>query len=266
MAGEWPSVPISQVATAVIGGTPSRSVVEYWGGDIPWATAKDVAAVSGRYLHHVEECITQEGLENSAAKLQPKGTVVITARGTVGAVAQLGRAMSFNQTCYALLPSDALDNDFLFYALKGTMAEMCALTYGTVFETITTQTFDHWLIPLPPLREQRAIACILGTLDDKIELNRKRCKTLEAMARAIFQSWFVDFDPVKAKAAVRKEHPRWTDAQVSRAACPKLKPELAALFPDAFEDSSLGPISKNWRVGTVGELTEFNGWTLGKRD
>ncbi|GIV04131.1 MAG: hypothetical protein KatS3mg015_2961 [Fimbriimonadales bacterium] len=79
-------------------------------------------------------------------------------------------------------------------------------------------------------------------MDDKIELNRRRCKTLEAMARAIFKSWFVDFDPVKAKAAVRKEHPRWTDEQVSRAACPKLKPEIAALFPDAFEDSPLGPI------------------------
>ncbi|MFX6152914.1 restriction endonuclease subunit S, partial [Acinetobacter baumannii] len=91
----------------------------------------------------------------------------MTARGTVGALAQLRRPMAFNQTCYALLPKDGLDNDFLFYALKATMAEMRALTYGTVFETITTQSFEHWLIPLPPLPEQRAIAHILGTLDDK---------------------------------------------------------------------------------------------------
>ena len=199
MAGEWPNVEISHVATPIIGGTPSRSVAEYWGGDIPWATAKDVAAVSGRYLEHVEECISEEGLKNSAAKLLPKGTIVITARGTVGALAQLGRAMAFNQTCYALLPTDALDNDFLFYALKGTLAEMRALTYGTIFETITTQTFDHWLIPLPPLPEQRAIAHILGTLDDKIELNRRMSQTLEAMARALFKAWFVDFEQVLAK-------------------------------------------------------------------
>ncbi len=95
-------------------------------------------------------------------------------------------------------------------------------------------------MPFPPLREQQAIACILGALDDKIELNRRRNRTLEAMARAIFQSWFVDFDPVRAKAAGRTP--------------PGLSPEIAALFPDRFDDSPLGPIPKGWRVGTLGEV------------
>ena len=263
MAGEWPTVPVSQLATAVIGGTPSRNVADYWHGDVPWATAKDVAAVPGRYLEHVEERITQEGLKHSAAKVLPKGTVIITARGTVGAVAQLGRAMAFNQTCYALLPKGGLDNDFLFYALKGTIAEMRALTYGTVFETITTKTFDHWLVPLPPLPEQRAIAHILGTLDDKIELNRRMSETLEAMARALFKAWFVDFEPVRAKAAVRREHPDWTNAQVSRAAIVRarcnvpLRPEIAELFPDRFVDSELGEIPEGWGVGTLPDLFDF---------
>jgi type I restriction enzyme S subunit len=247
MVGEWPNVVISHVATPVIGGTPSRSVAEHWGGDIPWATAKDVAAVSGRYLEHVEEYISEEGLKNSAAKLLPKGTIVITARGTVGALAQLGRAMAFNQTCYALLPTDALDNDFLFYALKGTLAEMRALTYGTVFETITTQTFDHWLIPLPPLPEQRAIAHILGTLDDKIELNRRMSETLEAMARALFKAWFVDFEPVRAKM-----EGRWQRGQ----SLPGLPAHLYDLFPDRLVDSELGEIPEGWRVGRLGELSE----------
>jgi predicted GIY-YIG superfamily endonuclease len=115
--------------------------------------------------------------------------------------------MAFNQTCYALLPKGDLDNDFLFYALKGTIAEMRALTYGTVFETITTKTFDHWLVPLPPLPEQRAIAHVLGTLDDKIELNRRMSETLEAMARALFKAWFVDFLPVRAKMAAKANDP-----------------------------------------------------------
>jgi type I restriction enzyme S subunit len=249
MAGEWPNVVISHVATPVIGGTPSRSVAEYWGGDIPWATAKDVAAVSGRYLEHVEEYISEEGLKNSAAKLLPKGTIVITARGTVGALAQLGRAMAFNQTCYALLPTDALDNDFLFYALKGTLAEMRALTYGTVFETITTQTFDHWLIPLPPLPEQRAIAHILGTLDDKIELNRRMSETLEAMARALFKSWFVDFEPVRAKM-----EGRWQRGQSLLG----LPAHLYDLFPDRLVDSELGEIPEGWRVVELGQVIEIN--------
>jgi len=249
MAGEWPNVEISHVATPIIGGTPSRSVAEYWGGDIPWATAKDVAAVSGRYLEHVEECISEEGLKNSAAKLLPKGTIVITARGTVGALAQLGRAMAFNQTCYALLPTDALDNDFLFYALKGTLAEMRALTYGTIFETITTQTFDHWLIPLPPLPEQHAIAHILGTLDDKIELNRRMSQTLEAMARALFKSWFVDFEPVRAKLAGR-----WQRGQ----SLPGLPAHLYDLFPDRLVDSELGEIPEGWEVATLADFATLN--------
>jgi len=71
------------------------------------------------------------------------------------------------------------------------------------------------------------------------------------MARAIFKSWFVDFDPVRAKAAVRRAHPSWTNEQVSRAACPNLKPEIAELFPDAFEDSELGQIPKGWKASIV---------------
>jgi type I restriction enzyme S subunit len=249
MAGEWPTVPVSQLATAVIGGTPSRNVADYWHGDVPWATAKDVAAVPGRYLEHVEERITREGLKHSAAKVLPKGTVIITARGTVGAVAQLGRAMAFNQTCYALLPKGGLDNDFLFYALKGTIAEMRALTYGTVFETITTKTFDHWLVPLPPLPEQRAIAHILGTLDDKIELNRRMSQTLEAMARALFKAWFVDFEPVRAKM-----EGRWQRGQ----SLPGLPAHLYDLFPDRLADSELGEIPEGWEVVTLPEVIEVN--------
>ena len=88
-------------------------------------------------------------------------------------------------------------------------------------------------IPLPPLPEQRRIAHILGTLDDKIELNRRMNQTLEAMARAIFQDWFVDFGPVRAKLEGRE---------------PYLPPELWALFPDRLADSELGEIPEGWEV------------------
>ena len=248
MEGEWPRVHVSDVATAVIGGTPSRNVSAYWDGSILWATAKDVAAVAGRYLDQVEESISEEGLRNSAAKLMPKRTIVITARGTVGALAQLGRDMAFNQTCYAILPKKEFCNDFLFYALKGTIAEMQALTYGTVFETITIKTFDHWFIPLPPLPEQRAIAHILGTLDDKIELNRRMNETLEAIAHAIFKSWFVDFDPVRAKM-----DGRWKKGQ----SLPGLPAHLYDLFPERLVDSEFAKIPEGWRVCMLGELIEL---------
>jgi len=108
---------------------------------------------------------------------------------------------------------------------------------GSVQQVINLRDLRRVEVPLPPLPEQRAIAHILGTLDDKIELNRRMNATLEAIARTLFQSWFVDFDPVRAKSEGRE--PEGMDA------------ETAALFPDAFEDSELGPIPKGWRVAPL---------------
>ncbi len=96
-----------------------------------------------------------------------------------------------------------------------------------------------------PPAEQRAIAHILGTLDDKIELNRRMSQTIEAMARALFKSWFVDFDPVRAKVEGRQ--PEGMDA------------ETAALFPDRFEDSEMGPIPRGWRVAPLEEIASVRG-------
>ena len=99
-------------------------------------------------------------------------------------------------------------------------------------------------MPLPSLPEQRAIAHILGALDDKIELNRWMNETLESIARALFKSWFVDFDPVRAKMEGRQPS--------------GLSPDLANLFPDSFQDSGLGEIPKGWRVAPIGEILELS--------
>ena len=98
------------------------------------------------------------------------------------------------------------------------------------------------IVPLPPLSEQRAIAHILGTLDDKIELNRRMNETLEEMARALFKSWFVDFDPVRAKMEGRDTG---------------LPPDVADLFPDRLVESELGEIPEGWEVKALGELIEL---------
>lgn len=156
---------------------------------------------------------------------------------------QLGCDMSFNQTCYGLIPKNEVLQDYLYYALRGSLSTMRSLTYGTVFETITMKTFDQWQIPLPSILEQQAIACILGALDDKIELNRRMSRTLEEMARALFKSWFVDFEPVRYKAAGQPP--------------PGLAPDIAALFPDSFEDSELGEIPKGWNITTLGKICEL---------
>jgi len=244
MAGDWQMVPVADVAIPVLGGTPKRSVSEYWSGSVKWASARDIASAGGRYIYQTQETITEKGVKNSAAKILPKGTIVITARGTVGALVQLGFDMAFNQTCYGLTTKKGVSDDYLFYALNGSLQRMHNLTYGTVFETITKKTFYQWIIPLPPLPEQRAIAHILGSLDDKIELNRRMNQTLEATARAIFKSWFVDFDPVRAKAEGRPTG---------------LPDDIAALFTDSFEDSELGEIPNGWEVKPIGQAVKCVG-------
>ena len=130
---------------------------------------------------------------------------------------------------------------------------------GAAYPAVSPEDIANAEIPIPPLKEQQAIACILGAFDDKIELNRQMNRTLEEMARAIFKSWFVDFDPVHAKAAVRSAHPGWTNEQISRAACPNLKPEIAELFPDSFEDSKLGEIPRGWKVRPIGDVVQILG-------
>ena len=143
-----------------------------------------------------------------------------------------------------------MDNDFLFYALSATVNHASSLTHGTIFQTITTATFKHWNIPLPPVGEQRRIARVLGGLDDKIELNRRMAETLEEMARALFRSWFVDFEPVRAK-----QEGRWRRGQ----SLPGLPAHLYEAFPDHLEPSELGPIPAGWRVATLGDVVELAG-------
>ncbi len=118
------------------------------------------------------------------------------------------------------------------------------LNVGAVFDSLKCADIPNFRLPIPPLPEQRAIAHILGTLDDKIDLNRRTNETLEAMARALFKSWFVDFDPVRARAQGRD---------------PVLPAHLAALFPDRLVESELGEIPEGWEVKTIGELAEVVG-------
>ena len=126
--------------------------------------------------------------------------------------------------------------------------------------SLNTQILSDIRVPHPEnLEEQRAIAHILGTLDDKIELNRRMNQTLEEIARALFKSWFVDFDPVRAKATL-KHHASppqggsdWT-VERARAYLDRMDTNIAALFPDRFVDAELGPIPAGWEVGTLGSL------------
>ena len=112
-------------------------------------------------------------------------------------------------------------------------------------------------VPLPPLPEQRAIAHILGTLDDKIELNRRMNETLEEMARMLFKSWFVDFDPVRAKV-----DGRWRFGE----SLPGLPAHYYDLFPDRLVPSELGEVPEGWEVKTLGEVASLNPESWSRRN
>ena len=109
----WVIRPLSEVADVYLGGTPKTTVAEYWDGSIKWASAKDVSNTKARYIFHTERTITEAGIKNSAAKVLPRNTIVVTARGTVGEIAMLSEPMAFNQTCYGLKAKN-IDALFLF--------------------------------------------------------------------------------------------------------------------------------------------------------
>jgi type I restriction enzyme S subunit len=156
----------------------------------------------------------------------------------------------------ALVRPDKLkvDPQYLLYAfLSPTFQEHLRqhTVLGSTVDRISLKEFPNYQIPVPPLAEQRAIAAVLGALDDKIELNRRMNATLEAMARALFQSWFVDFDPVRAKLDGRQ--PVGLDAAT------------AALFPAHFEETSLGHTPRGWEVSSLDKTAHYlNGLALQK--
>ena len=123
------------------------------------------------------------------------------------------------------------------------LPQILAVATGSTFPSVSRADIENVQLVLPPLDEQRAISRLIGALDDKIELNRRMNETLEAMARSLFKSWFVDFDPVTAKAAGKKPF-GMTD-------------EVAALFPSEFTASDQGPIPKGWSTGALGDLVEL---------
>ena len=145
------------------------------------------------------------------------------------------------------------DSEYLYYTFSSVVGRnlLGTILRQTAVSGITGTDLVELEIPLPPVAKQKAIAHILGTLDDKIELNRKTNETLEAMAKSIFKSWFVDFDPVRAKAEGRPTG---------------LPAEISDLFPDSFEDSELGEIPSGWRDGEIQDVAELNPETWGSRN
>ena len=223
---------------------------------IPFARAGDI---NDGFHFTSGDCLPEEDAWKAGNKLSEAGDVVFTSKGTVGrfgfVTEGIQRFVYSPQLCFwRSLDCEAIYPRFLFYWIQGKefYRQYKSVSQKTdMAEYVSLSDQRSMEITLPELSSQKAIAHILGTLDDKIELNRKTNETLEAMAKSIFKSWFVDFDPVRAKAEGRPTG---------------LPAEISDLFPDSFEDSELGEIPSGWRDGEIQDVAELNPETWGSRN
>ena len=204
---------------------------------------------SGRVLFDSASKINERAHHRITKGIGAPGDVLLSHKGTVGKVAFVPNdaplfVCSPQTTFWRTRDQDRLDGKYLYAFLRSPdfHAQLATRAGETDMAPYVSLTSQRGLcVTMPPIGTQRAIAHILGTLDDKIELNRRMNETLEAIARTLFKSWFIDFDPVRAKAEGRD---------------PGLPKELADLFPDSLEDSELGEIPRGWELGCFGNVVE----------
>ncbi len=153
---KYPPQKLTKFVEIISGGTPKTNVAAYWNGDIPWLSVADYSKVN-RFVEKTEKHITKLGLENSNTRYLNKGDLIISARGTVGALAQLAIPMTFNQSSYGLRGNDKLDNGYLFYILKQEIKQLQDKAIGVTFGAIIKSTFDNIKIPVPPLNIQETL-------------------------------------------------------------------------------------------------------------
>lgn len=223
---KWKPHKLSEIGSVVGGATPSTTVDAYYNGDIPWLTPKDLSDFHERYIERGERNITKSGLNSCSAQLLPAGSVLFSSRAPIGYVAIAKNPIATNQGFKSIIPNpEKVDSLFLYYLLRYNKDNIEAMGSGTTFKEVSGATMKNIEVYLPEdLDEQRRIAGILGSLDDKIELNRRINANLETQAQALFRSWFVDFEP----------------------------------FRDGpFVDSELGKIPQGWKVGTINEIIQI---------
>ncbi|MCX7819354.1 MAG: restriction endonuclease subunit S [Kiritimatiellae bacterium] len=247
MKGEWVERKIGTLGRVVTGKTPSTTDPNNFGGPYPFITIPDL---DGRvFITTTERTLSEKGARTLRSSLLPPGSVMMSCIATVGRCGITVAPSFTNQQINSVIPNEEVDSRLLYYVFTQLgHALQAAGGGGSVYTNVSKSRFSDIVVRFPrKIEEQRAIAHILGVLDDKIEVNRRMSQTLEAMARALFKSWFVAFEPVRAKMEAR-----WKRGQ----SLPGLPAELYDLFPARLVDSPLGPIPQGWGVGRLGEIAE----------
>lgn len=246
--------PLGEFVSLVSGNTPSKANPSYWEGTIPWISAKDMGDF---WIEDAEDHLTPAGLA-VASRLVPTGTVLMLTRGMTlhkrVPICRVTKPSTFNQDVKAVLPKAGLSARFVPYLLMGNHDRLHERVDSAGHGTgrLNTETITSFPVYVPCLSEQEAIADLGEALDERLRLLRQTNATLEAIAQTLFKSWFIDFDPVRAKAEGREPD--------------GMDPGTAALFPDSFEDSRLGPIPQGWGVGPLSTYSDLNALSWSNRN
>ena len=237
----WSEVLLKDICDITRGASP-RPIHDFMTEDldgIPWVKIRDATASNTRFIENTKGFIKKEGKNKSVSVIS--GDLIVSNSATPGLPKIMGIDACIHDGWLLLRNLNGVCKEFLFYLLINDRKQIVSQGTGTIFTNLKTDILKNHQIKLPPISEQEEIASFLGSVDDKIELNQKMNKTLEEIAKTLFKSWFIDFDPVRAKAEGRPTG---------------LSKEISDLFPDYFVDSELGEIPKGWKVENIGNSFE----------
>lgn len=194
---EWIECKISDIGTVVGGATPSTKKPEnYENGTIAWITPKDLSTFSGRYIQHGERNITEAGLRSCSTQLLPKNTVLFSSRAPIGYVAIAANDVCTNQGFKSVIPNENTNPLFLYYLLKYNKDKIEGMGSGTTFKEVSGNTMKNIVVSVPKdMGTQKQIVAVLGSIDDKIELNNEINNNLFEQVKTIYTAWLSDYVP-----------------------------------------------------------------------
>ena len=267
---EWLKTALIDLVELTGGGTPKTSKEEYWGGNINWLSVKDFNN-ENRYVYSTEKTITEEGLNNSSTKLLKKDDIIISARGTVGELAMIPFPMAFNQSCYGIRAKEGIDSIFLYYLIKNSVRKLKAITHGSVFDTITRDTFANIEVAIPDIKTQHRIAKMLADIDDKVENNQRINNNLLEQALTLYATQFSslelngcigDYCSVKSGFAFKSSW--WTNCGVKVIKIGSINQDNLDLLECCYVDEDKADKAKDFVVKAGDLLIAMTGATIGK--
>ncbi|MGC8576266.1 MAG: restriction endonuclease subunit S [Caldisericum sp.] len=201
---DWEEKEIKKIGEIGGGTTPSTKVKDFWNGDIPWITPKDLSTWGYRFIQHGERNITERAVKENSLRIYPTGTILLTSRAPIGYVAITKNPVATNQGFKNIIPTN-MHSEYLYYLLISLVEYLRDISGGSTFGELTKEILKSVKIPYPLLPEQSRIATVLSWFDDLIENKKKQNEILEKTAMAIFKNWFIDFEPFKDQEFVYNE-------------------------------------------------------------